>query len=161
MSTKQAKRYAAKPGAQFPKARAQEIGEYLETFGDQVTAEEIVEDASRKASPLHDLFQWDNTKAAHLYRMQQARNILGHIEIRLTVEGGEIGESAFINFTATDVDVSEEESPPTGYHSLAAVARDRRLYEAQKAKLKRELESLRQRYRQWADVISACINRLK
>jgi len=46
-----------------------------------LTAETIVEEAKNKKSCLHDLFVWDDTKAAHQWRLQQARVFINEIKI--------------------------------------------------------------------------------
>ena len=38
--------------------------------------EEVVKVAKNKDSILHDYFEWDNTKASHLYRLWQARKLI-------------------------------------------------------------------------------------
>ena len=38
-----------------------------------LTAREIVEEARKKNSPLHDFFEWDDSIAAEKYRLAQAR----------------------------------------------------------------------------------------
>lgn len=42
---------------------------------DALTASGILEEAMDKNSPLHGLFEWDDTKAAHEYRLMQARQV--------------------------------------------------------------------------------------
>lgn len=42
---------------------------------DALTASGILEEARDKNSPLHGLFEWDDTKAAHEYRLMQARQV--------------------------------------------------------------------------------------
>jgi hypothetical protein len=46
-----------------------------------LSAESILEEAKHKTNVLHDLFCWDNTKAANLWRMQQARVFINEIKI--------------------------------------------------------------------------------
>jgi hypothetical protein len=46
-----------------------------------ITPQSVVEAARPASSPIHECFQWDNTKAAHEYRLFQARQL-----IRVTVE---------------------------------------------------------------------------
>ena len=41
--------------------------------GGRVTPEEVIDAARRTDSPLHDYFDWDDTSAAHKYRIEQAR----------------------------------------------------------------------------------------
>lgn len=47
----------------------------------RITPEAIVSEASKKSSPLHRYFEWDDTKAAHAYRLSQARNLVLSIGI--------------------------------------------------------------------------------
>lgn len=44
--------------------------------GDNLSSEELVKAAQDQESPIHDLFMWDNRRAAHLYRLRQAARIL-------------------------------------------------------------------------------------
>ncbi len=43
--------------------------------------EDVVGQAQDKANPLHNYFQWDNTRAGHEYRLQQARQLIRIIHI--------------------------------------------------------------------------------
>ena len=45
------------------------------------TAENVVTEATDKASPLHDAFEWNNRKAGNEYRLSQARYLVRSIEI--------------------------------------------------------------------------------
>lgn len=42
----------------------------------KLTASEVVEAAKNAKSALHDCFEWDDTKAAHEYRLSQARHLI-------------------------------------------------------------------------------------
>lgn len=42
----------------------------------------LVEEASTESHPLHRLFQWDDDRAAHLYRVQQARRVISSLRIQ-------------------------------------------------------------------------------
>lgn len=46
-----------------------------------LTAEALLDEASKKSSPLHDLFEWDNDEAGNLYRLQQARIIINEVKV--------------------------------------------------------------------------------
>lgn len=80
--------YRAAPGASYTDDQAQEIGSYLEQHPawPSLTTEAVVEAGRDEASPLHRFFEWDDEKAAGLYRKTQARHIMNHLVI---VEGGE------------------------------------------------------------------------
>lgn len=47
----------------------------------RLTAEAVVADARKKTSPIHDVFEWDDSKAAHSYRVGQARQLIASVEV--------------------------------------------------------------------------------
>lgn len=54
------------------------------------TAEEVLSEAKKKGSPLHEAFEWNDTKAGHQHRLQQARQMLRSIVrvvVRITPNG--------------------------------------------------------------------------
>lgn len=59
-----------------------------ETFG-TVTPEFVVESSKNKTSVLHGYFEWDNEKAGHSFRLQQASRLLRHIELKVIKDGEE------------------------------------------------------------------------
>ena len=46
-----------------------------------LTAEAIVEQAKKKKSELHEFFEWDDTKAAEQWRIQQARILINEVKV--------------------------------------------------------------------------------
>lgn len=62
------------------KVEAANVGEHLELLRQQnqgeLTPEDVVADAKHDNSPLHALFQWDDSKAAEQYRLSQARTLI-------------------------------------------------------------------------------------
>jgi hypothetical protein len=48
-----------------------------------LTADAVVAEATNEASPLHHLFEWDDAKAAHAHRLDQARILLRGIHVRI------------------------------------------------------------------------------
>lgn len=84
------------------KAEATVVGRRLQYLmkknNDKLTANIIVDDAKSGSSPLHNLFEWDDTEAAIKYRERQARDLL--ISVRVLVEeedGVEEPYRAFVN----------------------------------------------------------------
>lgn len=63
---------------------ANEVGYEMEqidkTYG-VVTAEKVVERAENENNLLHDYFEWNNDKAGHLWRLQQARVLIASVEV--------------------------------------------------------------------------------
>jgi hypothetical protein len=56
----------------------------LENEHGRVTAEALVQAASNPRHPLHHEFLWDDSKAAHKYRLEQARVIIASVRIVIT-----------------------------------------------------------------------------
>jgi len=71
-------------GMKLP-VKEQVAGEHLMNLYDEndkkLTAEIVIEDATAKSSPLHPCFEWNNKKAAHSYRLEQARHIIKNVTI--------------------------------------------------------------------------------
>ena len=44
--------------------------------GNSLTSDQLVQAAEAQNSPIHELFTWNNRRAAHLYRLRQAARIL-------------------------------------------------------------------------------------
>ena len=62
-----------------------------------LTASGILKEASKKTSPLHGLFEWDNTKAAHQYRMWQSRSMVKRINLSIEDDEGKLIHVPSIN----------------------------------------------------------------
>lgn len=71
-------KYKAKPSGPFSDDDAQVIGVYLQQkFPDgKFTPHDVVHAAQAKSSPIHAYFEWDDTRAAQLYRVRQARKLI-------------------------------------------------------------------------------------
>ena len=81
--------YAYRDGARLQKGAcvpAQAIGERLECLraqaGGELTTERVIVDARNPASPLHPLFEWSESEAAHQYRLVQARALIRAVIVR-------------------------------------------------------------------------------
>ncbi len=70
-----------------------------------LTAEEIVYEAKKSKSVLHNLFDWDNTSAANKYRLQQARILVN--EVRVIIEEKEFYAFENVNVTIDKADTQE------------------------------------------------------
>lgn len=76
--------YKWKPGSRLNALDANAAGETLtrlRTRNGQLTPEIVVNEAQAESSPLHDGFEWDDSVAAHEYRLHQARHIINCIVI--------------------------------------------------------------------------------
>lgn len=63
-----------------PVAAVEEL-ERIESVLGGLTAENIVIAAMPEDSLFHNLFEWDDSQAANLYRLSQARTIINNIEV--------------------------------------------------------------------------------
>lgn len=77
--------YKWKPGSHLSTLDAQECGDTLELLrqhhNGRLTAQIVVEQAIDEQSPLHPAFEWDDTKAAEEYRLEQARSLIRSVLI--------------------------------------------------------------------------------
>jgi hypothetical protein len=64
--------------------------ERIENLFGSLTAETVLNASKEKDALLHPLFQWDDTKAAHQFRLQQAKTIINNVQVNVIREGVEI-----------------------------------------------------------------------
>lgn len=103
----------------------------------RLTQEMVVAEALPKTSPLHDAFEWNDTKAARKYRLDQAGHMIRSIEIVQVVRGQEKPIRAFVSVLR-----DEDRSYTSVDHALAdADLRGQVINQAW-----RELEAWRQRH---------------
>lgn len=87
-----APKFRVKDGARVRKEVAERIAPVMARLAAEGrgTAEELLREARSKRSPIHDCFEWDDTKAANEYRLEQARYYWRAITIEVeTKDGGE------------------------------------------------------------------------
>lgn len=87
----------------------------LETGRGEITADAVVEDAKSKTSPLHSLFEWDKSKAAMAYWVQQAREIIGAVYVVVTIETSTVKAPLYVR---------DPEAKGQGYRSTTALAKE-------------------------------------
>lgn len=84
------------------KVPAQVAGEKMEELIKEygaVTKENFLEAARPEDSETHDLFEWDDTKAAEKYRLHQSNMVINSLTVQVNVEAGKepITTRAFVN----------------------------------------------------------------
>lgn len=99
----------------------------------EVTPAAVVAAARPKRSPMHGLFEWDNTIAAEAWRLRQARQAI----ISLTVEVEQSGAVARALIFTHEPEPDAEEEPGDG-----AYVRPSDMTEAQIARVKSYLRSV-------------------
>ena len=98
--------YKPDKGACYNTAQAVVLGHFLESLGDSITPQAVVDAARPKRSPIHQLFEWNDTTAAERYRLHQARLHINHLEVVVTIDGEERSTRAYhsIKIAETDED---------------------------------------------------------
>ena len=83
MTASRVKKVKWKAGKRFkcdPQLALEELEE-IKTKNGELMPEEVVKSAKRKASALHDDFDWNDATAAHKQRLTTARHMIGGIEV--------------------------------------------------------------------------------
>ena len=151
MASKKKKIYKASAGAIFTSKQAQAIGEAIERIGESVTPKEVV-DAAREDPVLHACFEWDNTKAAAKYRLFQARNLINHIVVVVSMPNGEKKDlKAFYSQSVTSESEDDESTTEIRYLSINVAKREPEVARNIVEDAKRELRDWRRRYDDYRD----------
>lgn len=91
----------------------QELNKVASLNGGILRPEDVVSEARNNQSPLHDYFDWNNTSAAHAYRLEQARRL---IRVTVTVlPNTNSTERVWVNLK------SERKDEDGGYRTLVSV----------------------------------------
>lgn len=64
------------------KANPQLVAEEIRGIGEEVTPKQVLEAGRNPDSELHKCFEWDDTKAAEKWRLEQAGQVLRYLIIR-------------------------------------------------------------------------------
>lgn len=120
-----------------PASVAADVMEGLSQNGG-LTAESLVDASRPEDAPLHNEFEWNNDKAAELYRQDQARTMIQSIVVINEASPAQETTRAFVH-------IQQGESKQ--YEPIQVVIRDedklKLLYET----AKRELEAFRNKYK--------------
>ena len=95
-----------------PEDAANELARIQNLYG-KITTEVLVREATEKSSPLHSYFEWDDEKAGHRWRVQQARILLNNIQVKVVTDGEE-----------RQISVFEVTSANEGYKSIDTFTRE-------------------------------------
>jgi len=112
------KNYKFRDGFNF-KADANKVGKYIErlakTNNNEVTPQLLLDKAKNTKSPVHHLFEWDDTKASEKYRLWQSRHLLGSLVVEINI-GEPQNVRAFVSITMPN--------NTQGYYSISDVSND-------------------------------------
>ena len=95
-----------------PSIAGQEL-QRIQNFYGSITPEILVNEAKKRKSPLHPIFEWDDTKAAEGYRLQQARILLNNIRVTVVTDG-----------ESRDISVYEVTTVSEGYKAIDTFTSD-------------------------------------
>lgn len=85
--------------------------------GGLLTPDDVVASARQKNSILHGMFEWDEKKAAHAYRVDQARVLIRSVTVVITTEKTNVSTVAYVR----DPDIEADEQ---GYVSTVSLIGD-------------------------------------
>lgn len=123
-----------------PRTRAEELQLIADANGGTLTPEAVVDFASDPETALHSAFEWDDTEAARLYRLEQAEKV-----IRVTVTIIERPQEPPIRVRAF-VSLSTDRKDSGVYRRIEDVMADDHMNEILLADAMRELSSLKKKY---------------
>ena len=112
-----------------------------------ITPDNVIEYAKNPDSPIHNLFEWDNDKAAYNWRVWQARKMIA--ECTITVETGTVRE--FHNVFVAD-DLDNEDVGKRQYVSFTEIVTDDSLKNQMLQNAKNDAEIYKKKY----GTIEAC-----
>jgi len=98
-------------------AIAKRLAELTQLGGGRLVPELVIEDARPVTSPLHDAFTWDDTRAAHERRLDQARTLIRSVKINATVDRRTVSVVAYVH------DPSDQRE--AGYVQTVSLVNDR------------------------------------
>ena len=80
------KTYERADGAPITDEQALKIGREIDKLVSKngaATPEDLLDSAARKSSPIHDLFDWDDSEAARKWRIAQAGQFIRYVRVRV------------------------------------------------------------------------------
>ena len=125
------------------------VGDKLQELRDKnngLTASIVIEEAKHKTSVLHGAFDWNDTSAAHQWRLHSARHLMRSVEIVSTnAEGDRRSLPAFV-FVKTDLGPQ--------YETLARVLSDKELRTQVLERAEKEFDQWAKRYEEYEEFLS-------
>ena len=121
------------------KQDAEVVGNELQELAEEnnLSPESVLEKARDENSPLHNLFEWDDSVAAEKYRLNQARQIIQQIVI---VKDHPNAEPRMIRSFVT---TSKNDG---SYQLISAVVQDTDKYEVLLRRARLELQAFKEKY---------------
>lgn len=112
--------------------------------GGDLDAQSVVDAARAKRSPLHDEFEWDDTKAANEHRKSTARVLISSIVVR---RDETTSDEPVKMYSVTRTEKTDDKPAGKTYRSLEEILQDPVARAELLQKALRELVSLQRKYR--------------
>lgn len=152
------RKYQRMPGSMMSADQANRLGAFLESIGERATPKQIVDAARSKRSPIHDLFDWDDTTAAEKYRIWQARHHTSTLSVVIVRSGKQKKMRAY---HSVYVDRDDDSKGTRSYCSSGSIMNDAELREQVIAQALRELENWQARYSLYRSVFAQVFHAVK
>ena len=137
--------FKARKGAHISDAQAEIYGkrliELVEKYNGKVKTVQIVKEARKKKSPLHDYFEWDDGIASEEYRKYQARRLKGSI-VQIKIIGKKGSESEIEVPILVHVTLNEDDKETECYVTLERTLSEKDLRNQHISKILSHLENI-------------------
>lgn len=131
--------------------------EKLEAENGKVTADDFLDFSRPEDSPTHSIFEWDDTKAAELWRHTQSRITINNLRVEYAnTDGEQVKVSAFIKTSAPGTN--------TAYENIQMALSNEEKKEIVLTRIQKELDSfiIRNRHiEELADMLEASAKKLR
>ena len=115
---------------------AQTVAEELRAIGDEFSPAQVVDAARDESTELHKCFEWNDGRAAELYRLQQARKVVQALVIEEQAKPKERPE----------IRVFYKPEKERGYMETKRIVRDEDAYANLLAQARQELRIFKAKY---------------
>lgn len=120
----------------------------------ELKPEHVVAESKKTTSILHDLFQWDNKKAAEQFRLAQAANIIRSIRLVIINEEVKCSVRAFVNVRPAD-------NSPRSYVTIQEAVNNEASYKDLLEQAKTDMERFVRKYSQLKELNAVKAEMLK
>lgn len=142
----------------LPLAAAEEVARIVMSAPESIAHPKVLLDSARNpSSPLHSFFEWDDTRAAEKYRLDQARSLLTRVKVFQAFGEQKVKIRAFVS-------LSSDRIAGGGYRPIGAVMGNAERRDELLKTAKGELASFQKRYQNLTDILGgvmAEIDKLK
>lgn len=118
------------------KADAQKCANEINTLGDDIRADKVLDLARNKKTELHKCFEWDDTVAAEKYRLHQAHRVIRMLVVQEDAPAEERPPIRLFYKAATD----------KGYRPVDLIVKREDEYKALLARAYAELRAFKEKY---------------